>query len=347
MTALIDSAKTCHLYYNNPVQHEAAGILVRSKLSAISQRLGFPSAKRERMALIVGEMVTNQVKYAGGKGMIQVWEQPGPTLDILALDYGPGIPNLKQAQEDGFSTGKTLGKGLGSIQRLADQAYIYTRVADGNGKEKLWTGTALLARFHAGNGKVAKPTENIGLFARALSDDRYNGDHLYARIESGTTRWLHMDGLGHGQAANQATSNLMGCVDNEMQANALIRCLDDRLRSTRGAVGILVEVENKARRLAIHGVGDMQAFVIQGEKMNRYSFSPGVLGKEFKMPTPVQVELGNNSVVVTVSDGIRRSWDETSFPGLFQQHPQLIAYVLGNIMARISDDQSLCVVRLP
>ena len=347
MTELIDSAKTCHLYYNNPVQHEAAGILVRSKLSAISQRLGFPSAKRERMAVVVGEMVTNQVKYAGGKGMIQVWEQPGPTLDILALDYGPGIANLNQAQEDGFSTGNTLGKGLGSIKRMSDQACIYTSAANGAKQEKIWTGTAVLARFHAGNGKVAKPTENLGLFARALSDDRYNGDHIYARIKPEQTRWVHMDGLGHGQAANQATSNLMGCVDNEMQPNALIHCLDERLRSSRGAVAILTELDAKTRRLSIHGIGDMQAFVVQGDKMNRYSFSPGVLGKEFKMPNPVQVELGKNAVVITVSDGIRRSWDENSFPGLFNQHPQLIAYVLGNIMARISDDQSLCVMRLP
>jgi hypothetical protein len=48
-------------------------------------------------------------------------------------------------------------------------------------------------------------------------------------------------------------------------------------------------------------------------------------------------------VVVTASDGIRRNWDTENFTGLFSHHPQLIAYTLGNIMGRISDDQSICV----
>jgi hypothetical protein len=54
--------------------------------------------------------------------------------------------------------------------------------------------------------------------------------------------------------------------------------------------------------------------------------------------------LGKRAVVVTASDGMRRNWDVGNFTGLFNQHPQLIAYTLGNIMGRISDDQSICVL---
>ncbi|MBI5936243.1 MAG: SpoIIE family protein phosphatase [Betaproteobacteria bacterium] len=344
MSLPIDSAQTGRLLYNNAVQHEAAGILVRSKLFAIGQRLGFNEHKREHMALVAAELVTNQIKYAQGRGMIQIWEQPGPTLDILALDYGPGIKNLSLAQQDGYSSKQTLGKGLGSVQRLADEAHIYTRPGDGAAQGKPWTGTAVLARFRSG--KAAKPGDEVGIFARALTDERFNGDHIYLRHRPAGPRWLHLDGLGHGQNAQETTSNLMGCMDDAMQAATVLQAVDERLHGSRGAVAILAEVNRKAGKLVLHGVGDMQAYVIQEEQLHRFSFSPGVLGKEFKLPTPVQVDLAKGAVIVTVSDGIRRSWDENSFPGLFRQNAQLIAYVLGNIMGRISDDQSLCAVRL-
>jgi anti-sigma regulatory factor (Ser/Thr protein kinase) len=347
MSLPIDSAKTCRLYYNNAVQHEAAGILVRSKLFAIGQRLGFSDLKRQNMALVAAEMVSNQLKYAGGRGMIQVWEQPGPVLDILALDYGPGIADLKLAQQDGYSSTNTLGKGLGSIQRLADEIYIHTQAASAERQGKVWTGTAVLARFGKGNNGTAGSRTNTGLFARALVDERFNGDRLYLQATDNGLRWLHLDGLGHGQSAQSATANLASCLMENEQPEAMLQTLHERLRESRGAVAILADLDLQSRQLVLHGIGDMQAYVVQGDALQRLSFGPGVLGKEYRPPMPQVIDLAAKATVITASDGIRRSWDEAAFPGLFHQHPQLIAYVLGNIMGRISDDQSLCVVRLP
>jgi hypothetical protein len=67
------------------------------------------------------------------------------------------------------------------------------------------------------------------------------------------------------------------------------------------------------------------------------------LGREHRSATDVQIDFAKKNVIVTASDGIRRNWDVANFVGLFNQHPQLIAYTLGNIMGRISDDQSICV----
>ncbi|MEN6587568.1 MAG: hypothetical protein ABFE02_16125, partial [Sulfuricella sp.] len=78
MSRIIDSVRDCKLLHSNPVQSESAAILLRSKVAAIAQRLGFSELKRENMALVVSEMVSNQIKHAGGKGMLQIWQQPGP-----------------------------------------------------------------------------------------------------------------------------------------------------------------------------------------------------------------------------------------------------------------------------
>jgi len=67
----------------------------------------WPSAEH---GVVAAELVSNQVKHARSRGMLQIWQQPGPALDLVALDFGPGIPNLVLAQQDGYSTANTLGK---------------------------------------------------------------------------------------------------------------------------------------------------------------------------------------------------------------------------------------------
>ncbi|MHB1590228.1 MAG: ATP-binding protein [Sulfuricella sp.] len=356
MTKVYDSATDCRLLYNSPVQNESALILLRSRLSAIAQRLGFPDGKREDMLLVASEMVSNQVKHANGRGLFQVWQQPGPILDILALDFGPGIPCLSQARQDGYSSVNTLGKGLGSIYRLSDESFVYTQ-QESIAPIKKWSGAVFLSRFHPGSKKndydkdasAARDSSTaleIGLFSRSLSDDRYNGDRIYLQKTGDTLRWLHLDGLGHGEQAQAATANLAAHLSHCDSADSILAAVDRQLKGTRGAVAIIGEFGLAGKALNILGVGDMHAHVMVNEDLHSLSFAPGVLGKEHQKPDPFHLAFGKRCLVISASDGIRRNWDVSNFPGLFHQHPQLIAYTLGNIMGRISDDQSLCVASI-
>lgn len=342
-----DSALDCKLLYNSSTQNESALILLRSKLSAIAQRLGIPDWKRENILLVASELVSNNVKHAGGRGLIQVWQQPGPVLDILALDFGPGIANLRQAEEDGYSTAKTLGKGLGSIRRLSDELLIYTQ-QESPGRVKKWSGTVFLARFFPGDNKEASgagilPGFKIGLFSRSLSDLRYNGDRIYLQQVDGKLRWLHLDALGHGELAQAATINLAVRLANDENMIAVLEAVNNQLVGSRGAVAVIGEVDLGQNKVQLVGVGDMHAHLYNEEQIDSIPFAPGILGKEHRTPTVFQADFGKKSLVVSASDGIRRNWDVANFNGLFNQHPQLIAYTLGNIMARISDDQSIFV----
>lgn len=346
MNLQIDSTRDSKLLYITPVQNESAIILLRSRLLTVAQRLGFSELRRENMALVTSELVSNQIKHAGGKGQIQVWQQPGPVLDVFALDYGPGIPNLALAQQDGYSSANTLGKGLGSIQRLSDEVYVYTQPAM-PGPLQRWSGSAFLARFRLPGGQEEAAGVSLGLFSRALADERFNGDRIYLSQDEETVRWLHLDGLGHGENAQKCTANLAGHLGNGASPEHVIAAVDHQLRTSRGAVGVVGEIRLAERRVELVGVGDMHAhFVEKNMEMQNVAFAPGVLGHEHKRPRPVRVTMGAHSRVISASDGIRRNWDSGKLQGLFAHHPQLIAYVLGNIMGRISDDQSLCVVGL-
>ena len=95
MAKIFDSATDCRLLYSSLAQNKSTLSLLRSKLLAITQRLGISDLKRESILLVASEMVSNQIKHAGGRGLIQMWQQPGLVLDILALDYGPGIADIQ------------------------------------------------------------------------------------------------------------------------------------------------------------------------------------------------------------------------------------------------------------
>ncbi len=207
MSEIFDSAIDCKLLFNNATQSESSLILLRSKLSTITQRLGVCSLKRENMLLVASELVSNNVKHAAGRGMVQLWQQPGRVLDLLSLDYGPGIPDLVTAEEDGYSTSSTLGKGLGAIRRLSDESYIYTQQLS-PGQTRKWNGTVILARFYLDQEcQEAKSGFKFGLYSRSLSDKRYNGDRIYLQRSGKMLRWLHLDGLGHGEEAQAATAD--------------------------------------------------------------------------------------------------------------------------------------------
>lgn len=350
----IDSGE-CKLLFADPIQSESAGILLRSRLQASARRMGFSDVRRENMVLIASEMASNLIKHASGKGMVQVWQQPGPALDVISFDFGPGVDDLALAQQDGYSTSNTLGKGLGSMQRLSDEFGIYSQ-QEKDAKHGRWHGTALWTRFYLNKASpssarsstsVASPASfEVGLFSRALNDDRYNGDKIYLQQHGAQLRLLHLDGLGHGEIAQRATSNLGTYLGAEGPANILAAVDHHLTTSERGAVAIASEIDLSQNQMNLLGVGDMSVYVFFRDKLNSLSFAPGILGREHKTPAATQVAFDKKTLLVTASDGIRRGWDKDSFPGLFNQHPQLIAYVLGNIMARVTDDQSICVIQL-
>ncbi|MEB3235302.1 MAG: ATP-binding protein [Cyanobacteriota bacterium] len=77
---------------------------------------------RSNLSTIVLELGTNIIKYAGhGKILLRLLVSREETaIEILATDEGPGIANAEQALQDHFTTGKSLGLGLGVVKRLAN-----------------------------------------------------------------------------------------------------------------------------------------------------------------------------------------------------------------------------------
>ena len=93
---------------------------------ALAAELGFSSADATLIATAISELARNIDSYARkGEIRLEKVENSGHSgITVVAADEGPGIPDVRQALRDGFSTSGSLGLGLPGVRRLMDEFEI-------------------------------------------------------------------------------------------------------------------------------------------------------------------------------------------------------------------------------
>ncbi|TWI77327.1 anti-sigma regulatory factor (Ser/Thr protein kinase) [Desulfobotulus alkaliphilus] len=335
-----------HLIAQQLIKEKGSAPMVRSRLRAVSMRMGFNEVQRERIQIAASEAMSNQVKFATGSGILQIWEHihPTPALDLFALDHGPGIADLNRALQDGFSTAQTLGRGLGSIQRAADIFDIYTKkISPGM---RSWCGTALWIRFYPAV-KMQPPLHSslrTGTFLRAFRDHIFNGDSLSTASDKRFFNWIHLDGLGHGRNAAETAQALHRLPEPGSDPAAILTTLNQRLHGSRGAMGLAIRVDTKKRIVDYAGLGDLVLRCHSPLGTHQPHFPGGVLGRGGGSPGTGTFELPEDALITSSSDGINGKDSLENLPGIQRCHPQLMAFLLGNIHGRDHDDKSLFIM---
>ena len=68
----------------------------------------------------------------GGTARLEALQDGGRRgLRVIFEDKGPGIANVEQALQDGYTSGTGLGLGLGGARRLSNDFLIESRVGEG------------------------------------------------------------------------------------------------------------------------------------------------------------------------------------------------------------------------
>ena len=98
-----------------------------------AKEIGFGTVDQARITTAISELARNIYLYAK-LGEIEIerlqnGEQKG--IAIIAKDQGPGIPDIRQVMEDGYSTSGGLGAGLPGVKRLMDSIKIDSVVGEG------------------------------------------------------------------------------------------------------------------------------------------------------------------------------------------------------------------------
>ncbi|MBU7596029.1 anti-sigma regulatory factor [Metabacillus halosaccharovorans] len=99
----------------------------------VAKELGFGTVDQARITTAISELARNIYLYAGqGEMRIERIQDLGKKgLKIIAIDSGPGIPDIRKVMEDGFSTSGGLGAGLPGVKRLMDDFDISSSVGEG------------------------------------------------------------------------------------------------------------------------------------------------------------------------------------------------------------------------
>lgn len=102
----------------------------RNRVREYAVRIGMSLVNQTKLITGASELVRNMLKYAKG-GVVHI-EVLGKGRDsgirLTFKDQGPGIPNIRQAMQDGFTTGKSLGLGLPGTKRLVNEFDIQSEV---------------------------------------------------------------------------------------------------------------------------------------------------------------------------------------------------------------------------
>ena len=88
--------------------------------------VGFSLVDQTKIVTAASEIGRNTVQYGGG-GIARIAIVANGTRRGLRLEFsdnGPGIADLAQALQDGFTTGGGLGLGLSGAKRLSDDFEI-------------------------------------------------------------------------------------------------------------------------------------------------------------------------------------------------------------------------------
>ncbi len=324
---------------------ESSQVVLRSRLRAVSRRMGFSGIARERIELVCNELLTNQNKHAHGQGMMQAWETRYPcmALNLFAIDYGPGISNPEQASQDGFTTANTLGKGLGAIRRLSDECEFFS-VPQEFVHEVDWHGFAAWVRFYP-QAPNQQSAWQVGQLLRSYHDLPYNGDEIILHELDGRLRWLHLDALGHGKDAAAILHTIGLPLEHDKPLIDIMGKVGKRLQKSRGAVGVIGEYTPMAEQVEVAGIGDMMACLVCNGERRVLEIAPGILGHEHRSMKNNILHFPQHALMMTASDGLRRNWSLRSFPGLWRLHPQLIAFFLGQLKGRANDDKSVLLIR--
>jgi serine/threonine-protein kinase RsbT len=114
---------------------EADIVVARQNARDLAKSLGFGPVDQSRIATAVSELTRNIVRYAtAGRGSVQIRSLAaarGSGIEIIVSDEGPGIADIAQVMQEGFTSGRGLGMGLPGTKRLMDEMTIDTALGQG------------------------------------------------------------------------------------------------------------------------------------------------------------------------------------------------------------------------
>ncbi len=307
---------------------------------ALGGSLGFDEGDKGRVAIVATELSTNLIKHGGGGEILlsAIDDDQGPAVECMALDKGPGIPDVGAAMRDGHSTAGTPGNGLGAVARQSQVLDIYSYRG---------AGSAVLARVYRDDLAPAALAEaETGVVNLAKPGEEACGDAWSVRNNADGLGLMVVDGLGHGPLAATAAHVAVRVYEAAAEISPqLIERMHQALRPTRGAAASIAYLPRGGDSLFFIGVGNVAGVIVSGDETRRMVSYNGTLGHALKQVRPFTYPAKGSVLIVLASDGLGTNWSLDAYPGLRHRRPSLIAGVLYRDFNRGRDDVTVLVAK--
>ena len=115
------------------ISKEQDVVLFRNRVKESATKIKMGLVNQTKLITAASELVRNMIRYAdGGNITIEVVSRGRENgIRLIFTDTGPGIPDIKLAMKDGFTTGKSLGLGLPGAKRLVSEFSITSELNKG------------------------------------------------------------------------------------------------------------------------------------------------------------------------------------------------------------------------
>src|SRR5579859_2108779 len=112
-------------------QEDIVRVRQAARESAVAQ--GFSLVDQTKLVTAASELARNTLDYGGGGAVeiVRLNEPPRRGVRLTFSDKGPGIADIQQALQDGYTSGGGLGLGLSGAKRLSNDFSITSKVGEG------------------------------------------------------------------------------------------------------------------------------------------------------------------------------------------------------------------------
>lgn len=116
-----------------PIQNSSDVVAVRQRVRAWATELKFSLVEQTKIVTAASELARNTLEHGGGGFLELAGVSSGirQGIRLRFTDQGPGIADISLALQDGYSTGKGMGLGLGGSKRLMNEFNIETAPGTG------------------------------------------------------------------------------------------------------------------------------------------------------------------------------------------------------------------------
>ncbi|HZP23489.1 MAG TPA: SpoIIE family protein phosphatase [Terriglobales bacterium] len=303
----------------------------------MAEKLGFDEVRTGEFALLITEVSRNVLAHAqaGQTILMGLKNSRGAVARILAMDNGPGITDIARAMHDGYSTGGTMGGGMGAMKRVATLLEIFTSQ----------NGTIVLLEIRT----APAPDNDLQVAGMAVPypGERLCGDAWACHRTAELCSILLVDGLGHGRMAAEAADEAIQVFRQRagLPPGEILSYIDDGLKKTRGAVAAIAEIRAAEKILTYGAVGNTMCTLLSRQTSRNLMSHNGTLGVASPRIPEFRIDWPDDGILVMHSDGLASRWDLSTYSGLLARHPAVIGGALLRDFRRQRDDASVVVVK--